>query len=150
MSLRAGLRKLRVRFVVGLTFVELGSKIIESDLDDMELGTQGGSSKDGLNLDMEKIRQNMPKILKFFQEKSAHVEVVNHNRSKDQIERIFFIVPPYCKYLAESKKDEFKKNVDMDNVKAQVQELNDETEYFIKIAKQEQEYYSIHPLTLFR
>ncbi|CAD8210359.1 unnamed protein product [Paramecium octaurelia] len=72
--------------------------------------------------------------IQFFAYNSAHVEVVRNN----QIERIQFYKPPYCKYLPKERKKEFHETVNRDSTNSKISDLIEQTDSIIEVCKHEE------------
>ena len=73
--------------------------------------------------------------VQFFARNSAHIEV----QRNDTIERVYFIVLPFCKEIQKENKVEFKKTVNRMSVKSKVSDLITKTPKILDIAKHELE-----------
>lgn len=77
----------------------------------------------------------LKEAVRFFACNSATIEVVRDNR----LEKVYFIILPFCRFLPKETKTEFNEGVNRANVKTKVQGLigREQRREFIEISKWE-------------
>lgn len=78
-------------------------------------------------------RQLVAHAMDFFSKNSAHIEVI---RNRD-IEKVYFIVLPFCKELPKETKNDFNEKVNRQSPQTKVSDLIENSAEVIKICKHE-------------
>lgn len=83
----------------------------------------GDQNEEAANSEIEKqeYRQLFREALQFFVKHSGNIEIIRHNR----IEKVNFILMPYCHYLPKETKNEFHELVNRDSPETKKQFLKD-------------------------
>ncbi|KRX06791.1 MIR motif [Pseudocohnilembus persalinus] len=76
----------------------------------------------------------LKQAIQFFNKNSAHIELVRDNK----IEKVHFILIPFCHYLPKETKQKFNDNVNRDSIHSKITGLLEQTPHIIQIMKHEE------------